>query len=80
MREGRAQALVGGLALLGIAVTAAALYAGRTKRTPQPRRSYDYSARSGFPRPAAEMRGAARTATRRPSAASFASPASVPAA
>ena len=80
MRQGRAQALVGGLALVGIALAAAALYAGREPAARRLRRAYDYSGRSGFPRPAEQMRGAARM-TRSPTGASspsFASPVSVP--
>jgi hypothetical protein len=53
-----------GLALLAVAgvtmldvVTAQAL---RPRRRPSPQRMRDYSSRSGLPRPAAEMRGAAR--------------------
>lgn len=56
MRKSRAQAL-GGLILLGAGVGLAALAVNRRKAQ-TPRRVYDYSDRSGFPRPAAEMRGA----------------------
>jgi hypothetical protein len=42
-------------------VTALDLYTAlRVRDDPQPQRVYDYRSRSGFPRPAAEMRGRAR--------------------
>ena len=55
MRQGRAQALIAGLTVIGV-VAAFTLSHQRKRR--QPRRVYDYSDRSGFPRPAAQMRGA----------------------
>jgi hypothetical protein len=58
MRQGRAQALTAGLVVLsGALALGAVLYARQKKRVP--RVVYDYSDRSGFPKPAAEMRGAA---------------------
>jgi hypothetical protein len=56
-RDGAAAMLaVGGVAALDVyAATVTATHRG------QERVAYDYSSRSGFPRPAAEMRGIART-------------------
>ena len=47
------------LGVLGLAIGAGAAYAARRRVAyPQlPARVYDYSDRSGFPRPAEEMRG-----------------------
>jgi hypothetical protein len=64
MRQGRHEALSRGLVLAAAAALgAAAAYAGaRAMRARRKRlaRAFDYSDRSGFPRPAAEMRGIAR--------------------
>jgi hypothetical protein len=57
MRQGRHEALA--LAALGIAATAA-FVALRLRRQQAPRPVFDYSDRSGFPRPPDEMRGIAR--------------------
>jgi hypothetical protein len=64
-RSGRTRA---GLALAVLAgVTAVDVMAARRLRERQTVRPVrDYSARSGFPRPAAEMRGAARQALKQP--------------
>jgi hypothetical protein len=64
MRQGRHEALNRGLMIAAAAgIALAAAYAGtralraRRKRLAQ---AFDYSGRSGFPKPAAEMRGIAR--------------------
>jgi hypothetical protein len=58
MRQSRAQALIAATAIvIAAAVAVAALQNRRKQRRPQ--RIFDYSERSGFPRPAAEMRGTA---------------------
>jgi hypothetical protein len=58
MRQSRAQALIAGAAILTAAALAAAVLQKRQARR-QPRRVFDYSDRSGFPRPPADMRGKA---------------------
>jgi hypothetical protein len=58
MRQSRAQALIAGAAIVTAAALAAAVLHYRQSRR-RPRRTYDYSDRSGFPRPPSEMRGAA---------------------
>jgi hypothetical protein len=55
MRQGRNETL--GLVVAGVAV--AAVCAAVLLRRQHPRPVFDYSDRSGFPRPAAQMRGAA---------------------
>jgi hypothetical protein len=65
MRQGRAQALIAGAAIVMVAGLAAVVLQSRQKRR-VPRPVYDYSDRSGFPKAPAEMRGAAK---RRPAAA-----------
>jgi len=62
MRQSRAQAVAIGVGLLLVAVGAGALYARRraAARPGLPFTYYDYSGRSGFPRPVEEMRGKAR--------------------
>ena len=63
MRQSRAQALIAGAAIVSAAALAAAvLHFGQTRR--RPRRTYDYSDRSGFPRSPEEMRGVARAKKR----------------
>ena len=57
MHQGRAKALIAGAAIVVVAALAAAVLQSRRKRL---RPMYDYSDRSGFPRPPDEMRGAAR--------------------
>ena len=57
MHQGRSKALIAGAAIMVAAALAAAVLQSRRKRL---RPMYDYSDRSGFPRPPDEMRGAAR--------------------
>ena len=57
MHQGRSKALIAGAAILVTAALAAAVLQSRRKRL---RPVYDYSDRSGFPRPPDQMRGAAR--------------------
>lgn len=66
MRQSRAQALIAGAAILTAAALAAAVLHHRQKRR-RSLRIYDYSDRSGFPRPAEQMRGAARAKKERAS-------------
>lgn len=69
MRQGRLEALAPGLAALAVAlgivllVSASRRQAGRHRRL---RPARDYSARSGFARPPAEMRGVALARKARP--------------
>lgn len=66
MRQGRHEALIVAAAA---AATLAAAYAGaRLLRARRKRlsRAFDYSSRSGFPRPAEQMRGIARDRGRSP--------------
>jgi len=60
MRQGRHEALALS-ALAAIAVAGVGAYLWR-RRSAAPRPVFDYSDRSGFPEPAAQMRGAARRA------------------
>ena len=62
MRQSRAQALIAGAAIVTAAALAAAVLHSRQKAR-RPQRVYDYSDRSGFPRPPHEMRGIARRPT-----------------
>ena len=57
MHQGRSKALIAGAAIVVVAALAAAVLQSRRKRL---RPMYDYSDRSGFPRPPDQMRGAAR--------------------
>jgi hypothetical protein len=62
MHQGRAQAVARALGWFGAAVVlaaGAAILLARTRRQ-LPRRSIDYSNRSGFRQPASAMRGTAR--------------------
>ena len=66
MRQSRAQALIAGAAIVtAAALVAAVLHFSQTRR--RPRRTYDYSDRSGFPRSPEEMRGLARAKKERAS-------------
>ena len=58
MRQGRHEALAVA-ALAAVAVAGVGAYLWR-RRAAAPRPEFDYSNRSGFPRPAHEMRGIAR--------------------
>jgi len=66
MRQGPAQALIAGAAILLAATLAAAVLQKRQKQR-SPQRMFDYSDRSGFPRPPAEMRGKGRAKKERAS-------------
>jgi hypothetical protein len=70
MRQGRDEALSRGLAIAAAAsIAVLAVYAGaRTVRARQKRQrpAFDYSDRSGFPRPPEQMRGIARPQLSRP--------------
>ena len=57
MHQGRSKALIAGAAIVAVTALAAAVLQSRRKRL---RPMYDYSDRSGFPRPPDQMRGAAR--------------------
>jgi hypothetical protein len=63
MRQSRAQALGAGILLLGIGAGVALWAAPYRDRRRRRRLLFDYSDRSGFPRPPSEMRGAARRPT-----------------
>jgi hypothetical protein len=59
MRQSRAQALGAGILLLGIGAGIALWAAPYRDRRRRRRLMHDYSDRSGFPLPPAQMRGAA---------------------